>query len=139
MCHELASNEVSCASRFSRRGRQCGVLGKENRYDEQTEGNGSIGWSVRCGGGDDDSFVRMGFSGIENGAGSGLWATSCRAEHYQPVDYGRGHRYATTRFASKENAGHWAESVSCRQRGAKVLADLQPLRQGPTGSKQPEI
>ena len=139
MCHELASMRYLVRADFRDSGRRCGALGKANKYEEQTEGSGSIGWGVRCGDGDDVSLVRMGFGEVENTAGGGPWAASCRAEHYQPVDYGRGHRYAVTRFPSKENGGHWAEFVSFRCGGARVLADLQPLRQGPAGSEQLEI
>ena len=122
-----------------RGGRRGGVLGKEKEYEDQTEGKGWIGWSVRCGNDDDDSLVRMGFGGVENGAGGRLGAASYRAEHHQPVDYGRGHRFTATRFTSKENAGHRAEYVSFRCGGAKVLAHLQPLRERLAGSEQPEI
>jgi hypothetical protein len=57
-----------CEQIFGDNERRCGVLAKEKRYEEQTEGNLSIGWSVRCGNDDDDSLVRMGFGGVENGA-----------------------------------------------------------------------
>ena len=69
---------------FRDSGRQCGVLGKENRYDEQTEGKGSIGWGVRCGDDDDVSLVRMGFGEVENTAGDGPWAASCRPNIINP-------------------------------------------------------
>ena len=57
-----------CEQIFGDNERRYGVLAKEKRYEEQTEGNLSIGWGVRCGNDDDDSLVRMGFGGVENGA-----------------------------------------------------------------------
>ena len=66
-------------------------------------------------------------------------AASYRAEGHQPDGDGRGHHFAATRFAGKENAGNWAEYVPFRYGGSKVLAYLQPLREGLAGSEQPEV
>ena len=112
---------------------------KEKKYEEQTEGNGWIDWGVRCGHGGDDGLVWMGCGRLENAGGEGPGAASYRAECHQPGDYGRGHHFAATRFAGKENAGNWAEYVPFRYGGAKVLACLQPLREGLAGSEQPEV
>src|SRR5262249_3707032 len=75
----------------------------------------------------------------ENAGGEGPGAASYGAERHQPDDHGRGHRFAAARFTGEENAGNWAEYVPFRCRGAKVLAYLQPLREGLAGSKQPEV
>ena len=46
----------------------------------------------------------------------------------QPDGDGRGHRFASARYTSKENASDWAEYVTVGYGGAEVLAHLQALR-----------
>src|SRR5260370_13327227 len=54
-------------------------------------------------------------------------------------ELGRGSVFTGKRFGGKENAGNWAEYVYFRYGGSKVLAYLQPLREGLAGSEQPEV
>src|SRR5246127_1084081 len=93
-------------------------------------GPGRTGW----GGG----WLRLGEGG-GGGGGGAAGAGSDRAEGHYPDDNGRGHHFAAARFASQENAGNWAEYVAFGYGGAKILADLQPLREGLARSEQPEI
>src|SRR5260370_28864075 len=118
MCHELASMRYLVRADL-RGGRRCGVLVKEKKYEEQTEGNGWIGWGVCCGHGGGDGLGWMGCGRVENAGGEGPGAASYRAESHQPDDFGRGHHFAATRFAGKENAGNWAEYVPFRYEAQK--------------------
>src|SRR5260370_33350660 len=54
-------------------------------------------------------------------------------------ELGRGSVFTGKRFGGKENAGNWEEFVTFRYGGSKVLACLQPLREGLAGSEQPEV
>jgi len=56
-------------------------------------------------------------------------AASYPEEGLQPDGDGRGHRFASARYASKENASDWAEHVTVGYGGAEVLAHLQALRE----------
>src|ERR1700722_705055 len=93
-----------------------------------------MGWGICCGHG--------GGNGVGRGdgyGGEGAGARGNRGEGRQPDDNGRRHHFATARFAGQENAGNWAEYVAFGYGGPEILADLQPLREGPARSEQPEI
>src|ERR1700722_5073086 len=109
--------------------------GEEKDYEVQNYGSGGIGWGVCCGHGGGDG-VGWGDGG---GGGGGAGAASYRAEDHQPDGDGRGHCVAAERSTCDQNAGDWAEYVAVGGGGAEVLADLQPLREGPARSEQSEV
>src|SRR5260370_7717424 len=102
MCHELASMRYLVRADL-RGGRRCGVLVKEKKYEEQTEGNGWIGWGVCCGHGGGDGLGWMGCGRVENAGGEGPGAASYRAERHHAADFRRGHPFSSPKFSAKQN------------------------------------
>src|SRR6202050_1796409 len=106
---------------------------KEKDHEVQNDGSGGVGCGVCCGhGGGDGAGCWHGRGEDEDAGGSGA-AAGYRAEGHQPECDGRGHRFAAERSTGDENASDWGVYVAVGYRGAEILANLYPLREGLVG------